>query len=99
MILNWFNSTEAEKFGLSIANFFADRVPPESLPANDKKSIRKAGDVTSKVLAQVEIFRKDNKLNTYQKAKMAKTVQDELLTRGYNVDVVMDLVNLLVRSM
>ena len=99
MIFNWFNSSEAEQFGVSIAEFFAERVSPSSLPANDKKSIRKASEVTSKVLAKVELFRRERKLNTFQKAKLAKTVQSELLTRGYDAKVVLDLVNLLVRSL
>ncbi len=99
MIFNWFNSTEAEQFGLSIAKFFAERVPPASLPSNDKKSVRKASEATTKVLARVELFRKDHKLNTFQKAKLAKTVQTELLSRGYEQQVVIDLVNILVRSL
>ena len=99
MIFNWFNSSEAEKFGLSIAVFFAERVAPNSFGINDKKSARKLNETISKVLVKVELFRKESKLNTFQKAKLAKTVQRELLTRGYDMAVVRDLVNLLVRSL
>lgn len=98
MIFNWFNASEAEQFGLSIAKLFAERVQPSSLPTNDKKSLSKASQATAKILERVAIFRKTTKLNTFQKAKFAKTVQSELLTRGFDPQVVQDLVNLLVRS-
>jgi len=98
-IFNWFNSAEAEQFGLSIADFFTERVPAASLPTNDKKSLRKASEATSKALAKVELFRKEHKLNTYQKAKLAKTIQSQLLSRGYDEKVVLDLVNLVVRAL
>jgi len=99
MIFNWFNSSEAEQFGLSVANYFSERIPPTLLPTNDKKSLRKASEVTTKVLSQVQVFRKEHSLNTFQKAKLAKTIQNELLSRGYDTGVVVDLVNLLVRSL
>ncbi len=99
MIFNWFNAAEAEEFGRSIAKFFAERVPVSALPSNDNKAVRKASEATAKVLGRVEEFRKDHKLNTFQKAKLAKTVQNDLLGRGYDHAVVVDLVNLLVRAL
>ena len=98
MFFNWFNSSETVQFGQSIAIFFAERVPPASLPTNDKKALRKASEATSKILAKIELYRKEHTLNTFQKAKLAKTIQGELLTRGYDAQVVLDLINLLVRS-
>ena len=43
MLFGWFDGREASQFGLSMADFFATTIPPEAIPATEKKPLRKAG--------------------------------------------------------
>ena len=41
MLFSWFDGREANQFGLSMADFFAKRIPPEAIPATEKKPLGK----------------------------------------------------------
>jgi hypothetical protein len=99
MIFEWFNAKEAEKFGVTLADFFAQRIASDSMPTNDKKTLRKVSETTSKLISQAENFAKLNKMNTYKKAKLSNTFQNRLFELDYDRKVVQDLVNILVRSL
>ena len=93
------SAKEAKEFGLSLAEFFAQRVPPESIPATEKKPLRKVGEVVSKLHAQVERFRADHKLNMYKKAKLANAFQWKLFDLGYDKLIVQELTKELLRHL
>lgn len=97
MILKWFDVKEAGQFGLDMAEFFAQRLSPESIPASDKKSIKKATNVLSKVYGQTQRFGKDNKLNMFKKAKLANAFQWKLFDLGYDKKIVEELTKQLLR--
>lgn len=97
MIFNWFDAREASKFGTEMAEYFAQRIPPESIPANDKKPLRRAAEVISKLHAQAERFRMEHKLNIFKKAKLANAFQWKLFDLGYDKKIVEELTKELLR--
>lgn len=97
MLFAWFDAREANEFGLSLAEFFAQRIPPESIPSTEKKPLRKAGEVISKLHAQVQQFRASHKLNMYKKAKLANAFQWKLFDLGYDKLIVQELTKELLR--
>jgi hypothetical protein len=91
MVFKWFDAREASQFGLAMAEFFAQRVPVDSIPATEEKPLRKAAEVVAKLQAQAERFRLDHNLNIYTKAKLANTFQWKLFDLGYNKRIVDEL--------
>ena len=99
MLFSWFDGREAHDFGLSLAEFFAQRVPPESIPSTDMKPLRKAGEVIAKLHVQVQQFRASHKLNMYKKAKLANAFQWKLFDLGYDKLIVQELTKELLRHL
>lgn len=99
MLFEWFDTKDARQFGVSMAEFFAQRVPPESIPATETKPLKKAAEVISKLHAQVERFRMDHKLNIFKKAKLANAFQWKLFDLGYDKRIVEELTKELLRYM
>ena len=97
MVFKWFDARDAKQFGLSMAEFFAQRVPPESIPTTEKKPLKRAAEVISKLHVQAQSFRKDNKLNIYTKAKLANEFQWKLFDLGYDKRIVEELTRELLR--
>jgi hypothetical protein len=91
MVLKWFDAREAREFGLSMAEFFAQRVPAESVPATAEKPLRRAAEVIGKLQLQAQRFRLTHKLNFYTKAKLANAFQWKLFDLGYNKRIVDEL--------
>jgi hypothetical protein len=99
MLLDWFDSREASQFGLELAEFFAQRIPPESIPSAEKKPLRKAGEVLDKLQLQVQRFGAKHKLNMYKKAKLANAFQWRLFDLGYDKLIVEELTKELLRHL
>jgi len=99
MVFEWFNGKEASEFGISMAEFLAQRIPPESIPATDKKPLRKAVEVISSLHAQATRFRSNHKLNIYKKAKLANEFQWKLFALGYDKHIVEELTKELLRNL
>jgi hypothetical protein len=91
MLFEWFNTREEAQFGHAMAEFFAQRVPADSIPAADEKPLRKAAEVVSKLHSQADRFRLDHKSNIYKKAKLANAFQWKLFDLGYNKRIVAEL--------
>lgn len=91
MLFDWFDAKEASTFGISMADFFAQRVPPASIPAADKKPLKRAVEVIAKLHAQAEQFGGSHKLNIYKKAKLANDFQWKLFQLGYDKKIVEEL--------
>ncbi|MCX7175879.1 MAG: hypothetical protein NT159_18530 [Proteobacteria bacterium] len=99
MLFEWFNAKDASEFGTSMAEFLAQRIPPESIPATDKKPLKKAAEVISKLHTQAARFRSEHKLNIYKRAKLANEFQWKLFSLGYDKHVVEELTKELLRSL
>lgn len=98
-MLKWFDAREASEFGLAMAEFLAERVPPESIPATEKKPLRHAGEVVAKLHIQAERFAMNSKLNMYKKAKLANSFQWRLFDLGYEKRIVEELTKELLRCL
>jgi hypothetical protein len=87
MVIKWFDASKAEEFGKTLAQFFIERIPR---PSSDGKKVPldKQFATVDKLYLKVDQFKLDNKLNIYQKAKMANAFKFELLTAGYDPKLV-----------
>lgn len=99
MLFKWFDAKDASQFGYSMAEFFAQRVPPESIPASEKKPLKKVAEAVSKLHVQAKSFRMDHKLNMFKKAKLANAFQWRLFDLGYDKRIVEELTKELLRHM
>lgn len=97
MFLKWFDAKDASQFGLYMAEYFAQRVPPESIPASEKKPLKKAAEVLAKLQEQIAKFRTNHKLNIFKKAKLANAFQWKLFDLGYDKRIVEELTKELLR--
>ena len=89
-MFNWFDASEAQKFGTTLADFFIERVPTDSAGKKDK-ALAKKQEVINKMLLQIEIFKANNKLNLYKKAKLANAFKWKLLDAKFDTELVDEL--------
>ena len=82
MLLNWFDASEAKKFGNELAHFFIERFPLDSTKSKEK-SLAKKKEVLNKMFARIEQFKQQHKLNIYKKAQFGNTFKCELNEAGY----------------
>jgi hypothetical protein len=86
MALKWFDASEAEKFGQSLAQFFINKIPlGANLTAGEMS--RQLASVDQMYL-QIDQFRQNNKLNIYKKAKLGSVFKYELIAAGYKPELV-----------
>lgn len=95
MMLNWFDASEAKKFGNSLAIFFVDRIPPAS-KIGDKEFAQKADKVLVKMATQIVRFKADHKLNAYKKAQLGNAFKWALKDAGVPSEYVNKLTQWLV---
>jgi hypothetical protein len=88
--LNWFDATEAQKFGNTLAHFLIERLPLNSEKKKDK-TIEKQQEVVLKLFAQIVNFKKNNSLNLYKKAKLGNAFKWELKQAGYDDEFINQL--------
>lgn len=89
-MFSWFDASEAQKFGSTLADFFIERIPTDSSGKKDK-SPAKQQEVINKMLLQIEIFKANHKLNMYKKAKLANAFKWKLLDAKFESDLVDEL--------
>lgn len=94
MTIKWFDASEAEKFGHTLAKLFLQKLPNPSL-GRQRKSINIQSDVIDKINTMIENFKLTNKLNIYKKAMLGRAFKFDLLAAGHNPKFV-DQVTLLV---
>lgn len=83
MKLNWFDASEAQKFGITLAHFVTERLPLNSQKKKDK-TVEKQQEVVLKLFAQIAKFNNDHSLNIYKKAKLGNAFKWELKQAGYD---------------
>lgn len=97
MIFNWFDATDAKKFGVSQARFFLERVPKASQKA-DKEFSKKVDHVLEKMLVQIVQFKQQHKLNTYKKAQLGNVFKWALLDAGIAPDYADEMTTWLIQK-
>jgi hypothetical protein len=88
MIFDLFDAREASQFGLTLAEFIAQRIPASS---DKPKSGKKQQEIFQKAGAQIAQFKSKHKLNVYTKAKLANAFKWKLLDLGYDKALVDEL--------
>lgn len=83
MIIDWFDAREAVQFGISLAEFLAQRVSLDVDAAKHHKSATKQKEVFPKLLLQIARFKQEHTLNMYKKAKLGNSFKWKLLDLGY----------------
>lgn len=87
MLFNWFNASEAEKFGLDLAEIFAAKFTA-SEARSEKKAVEKRAQLLQKLFMQIRQFSQTHKLNIYKKAKLGNAFKWKLLELGYDKEFV-----------
>jgi hypothetical protein len=90
MVLSWFDAKEANRFGESLAGYFAERLPAASR-LTDKKFAAKAQQALSSMARQVDEFKRAHKLNVYKKAQLGNAFKWKLRDAGYDAAYVDEL--------
>ena len=83
MVFRWFDAREAEAFGVTLAKYFRDRVPPGKAGGGGKAGGRQQAAVQG-MLQLRDHFGATHKLNIYKKAKLANAFKWELREAGYD---------------
>jgi hypothetical protein len=97
MIIEWFDSKEAEKFGQLLAHLFIEKVPPSN-EKNKNKSLAKQLEVVDKIYLKIDQFKATHKLNIYKKAKLGSAFKFELINAGYDTAFINKVTNGLMRK-
>lgn len=94
-MFSWLDAREAQKFGISLAEFFIERIPLEA--SNKKsKSMEKKQEVLNTMFSQIPPFKMKHKLNIYKKAKLGNSFKWKLLDANYDPALVDELTKLLM---
>jgi hypothetical protein len=94
-MFSWFNASEAQQFGTTLAVFFIERIPAVESGKSDKL-IAKKQEVINKMLLQIEMFKANHKLNLFKKAKLANAFKWKLLDAKYESEFVDELTKILL---
>jgi hypothetical protein len=96
MIFGWFDARAAKAFGSDLARSFIARVPAEAR-LSERKFEAKAKSALTQLERGIADFRREHRLNVYQKAKLGNAFKWTLKDAGYDaayVDKLTDLVML-----
>jgi len=94
-MLSWFNARDAQQFGTTLADFFIDRIPPEESGKKNKADAKRQ-EVMQKMLQQIQIYKVNNKLNIFKKAKLANSFKWKLLDANFDPEFVDELTKILL---
>lgn len=94
MLFKWFDARAAVDFGITLANFYMERIPP-AIP-NSKKSIEKQQEVVKKMILRMQAFSSEHQLNIYTKAQLGNKFKWTLIQAGYEPKYVDKLTQILM---
>lgn len=94
-MISWLDAREAQKFGISLAEFFIKRIPLDA-PNKKSKSMEKKQEVLNTMFSQIQLFKMKHKLNIYKKAKLGNSFKWKLLDANYDPELVDELTKLLM---
>lgn len=94
-MINWLDAREAHEFGITLAEFFMERIPLEQ-PHKKIKSLAKKQEVLDKMFSQLQLFKMKHQLNIYKKAKLGNAFKWKLLDADYDPALVDELTKVLL---
>lgn len=95
MIFNWFDTKEIETFAVSLGNDFCQRVPLSTAKESTRDAARLLDGASHIILARVDKFVVNQRLNFYKKACFGNKFKWHLKDAGYP-DAIVDPVVLAV---
>ncbi len=95
MIFSWFDATAAREFGASLARSFIASMPAAGA-VSDKKFEAKAKSAVAQFERGIAAFRRDHRLNFYQKAKLGNAFKWALKDAGYDDAYIEKITDLLM---
>ncbi len=78
----WFDAREAQQFGVTLADFLMERIPPTAVDDSEEFSLKRQ-EALHKMRLQIEVFKVEHKLNLFKKAKFGNAFKWKLLDAGY----------------
>jgi hypothetical protein len=70
-IFEWFDTRESDELAGAIVAELIKRVPPDTLPAKDKKAAIRLRNTHDAIFARAGKYARTHKLNVYKKARFA----------------------------
>ena len=95
MIFGWFDAKAAQALGAELARAFMSRVPVDAR-VSDRKFEAKAKAALTEIERSIADFKRRNRLNFYQKAKLGNSFKWALKDAGYDGAYVDKLTDLLM---
>ena len=89
-MFSWFDAQGAQEFGVTLANFFIERVPVAEQGKKDQATQKKQ-ETLQKMIQQIGIYKTNNKINLFKKAKLANAFKWKLLDANYPAELVDEL--------
>jgi len=100
MLFDWFNASKSKEFGITLANFYAEREKKTESGNKGKKEFeRKQKELLLKMEQKIIEFKRQNKLNVYKKAQLGNVFKWQLLEIGYTDQYVDDLTQWLMHHL
>lgn len=84
----WFDSSEAERFGSELAEFYDGVVRAAGGKADGRKHVGRQQKLIAQVLVRAQQFKMSHKLNLYKKAKLGNAFNWKLRDLGHDADLV-----------
>ena len=94
-MISWFDTRASKDFGLAMASFYTERMPPTA-GGSEKQFAARSRQTLEKMSQQVVVFKQQNKLNTYKVAQVGNTFKWALKDAGYEDSFVDELTQWLV---
>jgi hypothetical protein len=87
-LFEWFDTREGDNLAREIVAELIKRVPPDTLPAKDKKAAIRLRNTHDAIFARAGKFARMHRLNVYKKARLANQFQWALKEAGYPAEFV-----------
>jgi len=88
MLKNWFNASEAQKFGESLAEIYSAEHSIIEKKKEKARTVNKRTKLLGKLTSRVTQFGQTHSLNFYKKAKLGNAFKWALLEKGYEAKFV-----------
>lgn len=92
---SWFDASEAERYGLALAEIVVNGYPASERKRSDKAVVHRA-KILDQIFAQAKQFKQAHKPNFYKKAKLGNAFKWELLEQGFDAKFADDLTHQLL---
>lgn len=97
-MFKWFNAQQAKEFANQLADLLIEKMPRDSAGKSDKL-VKKRSEVIASMLWKIDEFKKNNKLNLYQKAQLGNTFKWRLLEEKFEAEFVNEMTHLVLTSL